>query len=116
MHELDRHRALADGGGDALHRACVDIADGKDAELTRLEEERSLTAERLGLDIAPGEQEAVLVHRNMAAQPVGVRLGANEHEERFAVDLALRAVQRVADDELLEPLFRALELDHLGVR
>ena len=37
--QANRHRALADGRGDALDRAGVDIADGEDPRAARLQEE-----------------------------------------------------------------------------
>src|ERR1700733_7449279 len=72
VHKLYGHRALADGGGDALDRARVDIADRKDPGPARLEEQRRFVAvfgEIAGGEIATGDQEAVLIHRHVAAQP-----------------------------------------------
>jgi hypothetical protein len=42
--EGDRHRALADGGGDALDRAVADVAGDEQARLARLEEQRRALA------------------------------------------------------------------------
>ena len=70
--------------------------------------------EVLALDVAAGEQKAVLVHRDVAAQPVGVGIGADEHEQRLGLELAALAGARVGDDDRLERGL-ALELDDLGV-
>ena len=40
MHELHRHRALADRGGDALHGPRAHVAGGEDARPVRLERQR----------------------------------------------------------------------------
>src|ERR1700751_4003038 len=64
--EPDGHRALADGRCDPLDRARVDVADREDSRPAGLEEVGTLAGvegEVLGLEVASGEQEAVLVHR-----------------------------------------------------
>ena len=54
----------------------MDIPNREHTRLARLKEVGPLLTtghEILVWDIASGEQEAVLVHRDLAAQPVGVR-------------------------------------------
>ena len=95
--EAHDHRSLADRGGATLDRSRADIADREDTGHARLEE-------ALGAGLLAGEDEAVVVERDGAAEPVGVRRGSEEEEEGgerdpFAVaegrrfELAVGAVQ-----------------------
>src|SRR5207237_6796791 len=94
MHEANGHRALSDGRGDSLDRSGMDVADGEDPGLAGLEEERPLVAvgrEVLALDVAAREQDAVLIHRDMTGDPIGVRGCTDEHEQRLRLELARAA-------------------------
>ena len=71
MHEGDRHAALADGGGDALHRARAHVAAREDARHARLEQVR-ISVERPAAriaDIGAGEHVAAPVERDLGRQP-----------------------------------------------
>src|SRR5262245_22301054 len=72
--EGNDHRAFANGGSDPLGRPTPRVADRVDARDARLENP-------LRADLVAGENEAVLVAHRRVAQPVGVRLGAQEEEE-----------------------------------
>ena len=79
MDKLDRHRALADGRGDAFDRPGAHVADSKQTGQARLQEVWSPGAVGAGvlvLDVDAGDQEPVLVHRDVTTEPLGVRGGA----------------------------------------
>src|ERR1700744_6071226 len=100
--DADGHRALADGGGDALDRAGAAVADGEDTGEAGLERHRGAAAvDRVGVEVgdvegaagdgagveggdggAPaGEKEAGVVLGQLAAEPLGAGVGADEDEE-----------------------------------
>ena len=96
--EAHDHRALADRGRAALDRPRANIANREDARHARLED-------ALGTGRLAREDEAVVVERNGAPEPVGTRCGSEEEEEErerdpFTVDerrrleLPVGAVQR----------------------
>lgn len=60
------------------------------------------------------EHETVLVERDLAAEPVGARVGANEHEHRVGIDPV--AITRAAVLQLDPPQNSVtVELPHLTV-
>ena len=72
MDEADRHRSFANGRGDALDRPGVDVADREHPRLARLQKQRAVagvSGQLLVAEIAPGEQKAVLVQRDVAVKP-----------------------------------------------
>src|ERR1043166_2831043 len=85
MDELDRDRALADGRGDAVHRALPDVPCGEDTRHVGLERERA-AFERPGLvvlDIRSSENEPAVPPRELLWEPVSIRVGADHEEERI---------------------------------
>src|SRR6185437_13978606 len=104
----DGHRALADGGGDALDRAGAAVAYGEDAGEAGLEGEGG-AADRAGgaaevgdLEVDAGEEEAVVVLGQGAVEPLGARVGADEDEEAAAAEVATLAAAVVFDHDALE--------------
>ena len=98
MDEAHDHRSLADRGGATLDRPRANIAHREDAGHARLED-------ALGTGLLTREDEAVVVERDGAAEPVGARCGSEEEEEegerhplavpeRRRLELAVGAVQR----------------------
>ena len=83
VEELDRHRALPDGGGHSLDRTVPDVAGREHPRHARLEEKRT-AVERPGAGVrkvGPREDEAVLVAIDLLQQPVGVRADSDHEEE-----------------------------------
>src|SRR6476659_9928157 len=79
--ELDRGRAFAHGGRDALHRAVTDVAGGENAGQARLEKERwAIERPSVGRQVGTGEDEPALVANHGIAEPVGSRLCPDHHE------------------------------------
>src|SRR5882757_7335083 len=118
--DADGHRALADGGGDALDRAGAAVADGEDAGEAGLQGEGG-AADRAGgaaevgdLEVDPGEEEAVVVLGEGAVEPLGARVGADEDEKAAATEVATLATAVVFDDDPLERVLAA-HLADLGV-
>lgn len=83
MHHLDGH-PLADRRRDALDRAGTDVARCDDARMAGLEQRRTpaLFAIAVGMDLLlecrTGMDEASLVGRDLARQPIGGRCRADE--------------------------------------
>src|SRR5205085_2536512 len=82
----------------ACDRAAPDISCGKHARKTCLEEKRrpslcapEIAAHRVERDAAAGQHETLLIKLHAAAQPFGVRIGADEEEERRRLDPRLGA-------------------------
>jgi hypothetical protein len=69
---------------------------------------------RLARDVGAGVDEAVLVPRDHAGQPVGARRGADEHEQRGRLAHLLRAVGAAQPDGLEVPV--AVHRGHLRAR
>ena len=98
MDEAHHHRSLADRGGATLDRPRANIPHREDAGRARLED-------ALGTGPLASEDEAVVVERDRATEPVGIRCGSEEKEEggerdpltvaeRRRLELAVGAVQR----------------------
>src|SRR5690606_39056878 len=90
--EVDRHGAFTGCRGDALHRAMADVSGDKDSRNAGLEPER-LAPYRPALwdmprlaEIWPGQQISLRVDRDQVGDPVGLRHGADEDEERIGRD------------------------------
>jgi len=80
--QSDGHRPFADGRGAALDRPAADVAHAEDARSTGLQEQRRpAVTVRLRRDFAAGEEEPVGVGGQLALEPPGGRLGADEDEE-----------------------------------
>src|SRR6476469_7185177 len=73
--QVDGHAALADGGGDPLHRVEPDVAGREHAGGARLERERRSFECPLGIDrldhLRAGDHEPVGVAGDLGAEPVG---------------------------------------------
>ena len=102
--ERDRHAALSDGGGDALHRAEADVAAGEDAWDARLEQERiALELPPVGdAEIRAREHIAAGIERDLLRKPAGLGVGADEDVEPAGLVAARLARLRVADVDRLE--------------
>ena len=74
MDEAHHHRALADRGRATLDRPRANIAYREDARHVRLQD-------ALGTGPLAREDEAVVVERDRAGEPVGVGCGSEEEEE-----------------------------------
>ena len=83
MHEGDRHAALADGGGDALHGAEPDVAAGEDARDAGLEQVRvAIGSPRAGGGhVGAGQHVAVVVERDLGREPRRLGIRADQDEE-----------------------------------
>jgi len=77
------HRPLSD----TLDRTLTDIPGRKHARHAGFERKRwtlpwAAVSRIIATDVAAGEQEAVPVALNTRGQPISVRLGADQHEQR----------------------------------
>src|SRR5262249_47490807 len=102
--------ALADRGGDPLHRAAADVADSEDARPAGLE-----GMPIAGAGLGAGANEAMAVERDAAlGEPRGIRIGADEKEELrgAAADLPTAAARAPADR--LQLSAGALDAAHLA--
>jgi tetratricopeptide (TPR) repeat protein len=79
MNRGDRARAFAHGGSHPLDRAGTEVADGEDPGCAGAERQRR------GAQPAVGEDEALVVTGH-TGHPAGHRLGADEAEQRPAVE------------------------------
>src|SRR5689334_12750379 len=107
--EVDRHAALADGGGDPLHRVEPHVPGREDARHAGLQRERgsvlgpgrpAWALQKLG----PGHHEAVVVAQDVVTEPVGARHGADEDEQPRGLDVLRRPGGAVAQGQRLEVL------------
>src|SRR5205809_429609 len=73
---VDDDRALADGGGDSFDRSAAYIARGEDSRQAR----RSRCG-RVRSCLATGQDESPLVALHRWGEPLGVRLGPDQHEQ-----------------------------------
>src|SRR5215467_3073163 len=111
VYEPYRHGAFPDGGRSALDRPAADVSDGEDPRRAGLQEQRrsALVAEFGCGDIAAGEQKAVAVLCELAGQPLGSGLRADEDEQleeflvRGTLGCAASSSGRSADDIKLIP-------------
>ena len=117
MHEQHGHRAFAYRGGDALDRLVAHVACGEDAGDARLERERLPVLQRPGRatlghvqHLVAREDEPALRARRSVAEPVGVRLGADEDEHRRGGNA--RELPGLVDRDLLQ-LVLSVRLAHL---
>src|SRR3954453_534946 len=104
MYEGDGHAALADRGGDALDRGGADVAAGEDARDARLEQMR-VPLERPATrraQVRAGEDEALLVQRDVLREPAGLRVGADEDEQAARAEPGHGAGSTVADVDRLQ--------------
>ena len=83
MNKGDRDAALADGGGDALHRAEANVAAGEHARHAGLDQIRvaAFVPAPCFHHIAAGQNIAARVTRDFRRQPVRFGVGADEHEQ-----------------------------------
>src|SRR5262249_36320222 len=104
VHEGDRHAALADRRGNALHRAEPDVAAGEDAGDARLEEVR------VAVELPParrprveaGEHVSLLVERDLRWEPCGFGICTDEDEEPTRFEPGCLAGRGIADVDPLE--------------
>ena len=80
VHELHRHRSLADGGGASLRRAGTRVARGVDPGHAGLQQ-------ILRTDGRAGEDEAVVVARDRRVQPLRARPCSEEEEQEGQRDV-----------------------------
>ena len=82
VNHRDDDGAFADGGGDAFHAVCSDVADGEHSGDAGLEGVR-WAGERPScrFDGFAGDEEAVVVADEFGRQPAGAGLGADEDEQ-----------------------------------
>ena len=82
-YEPHGHRALPDCGHGPLDRSAADIADGEDSRPAGFQEHgHPVRVVELSLrDVAAGEQEPVGVFGELARQPLGAGLCADENEQ-----------------------------------
>ena len=119
VHEGHGHRALADGRRDPLDRLGTDVPGHEHPGHARLQVVRvpvQRPARRAACprsQVRAGADEAARVADHDAVQPLGPRCGADEDEQRAAVDGLLLTGLGVAQHEPLEVLV-ALRLDDLG--
>src|SRR4051812_9560398 len=117
--EPDGHRSLADRRGHPLDRSAADVTGGEDAGPARLEEvgragEVPTLGRGRGQDgRGTGEDETVVVERELIAEPPHVGLGADEDEHGARVEGAALAGGVVLDDDALERAI-ADDLAHLS--
>ena len=83
MHEGDRHAALADGGGDALHGAEPYVAAGEDPRDAGLEQVGIAVAlpPTGGGHVGAGQHVAVVVERDLGREPRRLGVRADQDEE-----------------------------------
>src|SRR5215469_1876569 len=83
VYEPYRHGAFPGGGRGALDRAAADVSGGEDPRRAVLQEQRraGLVGESGCGDVAAGEQEPVAVVGELAGQPPGSGLRADEDEQ-----------------------------------
>src|SRR4029453_2694968 len=117
MHERDGHAAFADGGGDALDRARSNVTASEDARHARLEQIRIAVARSIRgrRNVDAGEHVAASVARDLAGQPLGLRIRADEDEEtaaRPALLVTAAAIGYVDRGEMAV----AVDTGHLGAR
>ncbi len=105
-----------DGARHALDRARAHVARDEDARHARLEQVRVAPERPAGrLGVGAGQDEAALVARDDALQPVGARRGADEDEA--GVDrLDGLGAARVADVQRAQVVVLALRADRDGAR
>src|SRR5439155_1554252 len=98
--------ALSDCCRDALHRAGPDVAGGEDGGTAALERERAAaqkvqaSAKLVGLELSIGLQEPLAV-RGEHREPGGLRLCADEAEERLAGASLLAVVEGDGTQDLV---------------
>ena len=117
VEELDRHRALPDGGGHSLDRTVPDVAGREHPRHARLEEKRT-AVERPGAGVGkvgPREDEAVLVAIDLLRQPVGVRADSDHEEEAAGANRLLVSGGAIAEHQVLQPSV-ASAADDLGLK
>src|SRR5438270_12751199 len=103
VHQTDRHGTFARSRGQAPDRAAAHVAGGEDPGAAGLEEERrAAIAFRGGCGSRSGQDEAMVVEGDLAVQPAGSGLGADEDEEGAHVQRAAFAGGPLLDDDLLQ--------------
>src|SRR4029453_9032782 len=100
---------LADGGGDALHRAAAHVTDREDPAAAGLER-----VPLAGPGLGSRAYEALGVERDAPREPRGVRVGADEEEELRDLALALLAAVARAPADGFEAPVVAVERGDLG--
>src|ERR1700675_3078340 len=85
---MNTDSALAHRGGDALHVAGTDIANREDPRQTGFEHlrrtgqgpSRPASISPYVIQVAAGEDETLLIHRDTSAQPLGLGRGPRHQE------------------------------------
>ena len=121
VHHADGHGPLAHRGGHPSDGPAAHVPGGEHARAAGLERQRAahevpaVGVDRRGHRVRAGQDEAPLVHGELALQPARVRLGADEHEQRAGLQAPPPAGAAVLDDHGVErPL--AGQLAQLGAR
>src|SRR6266508_708025 len=121
MDELDRRGALSDRRGDPLDRPVAHVARSEDAREAGLQPERRALERPAGWRLAGTEQVtaghdvAAVVTLDDAVQPPGVRLGADQHEQRRRGHRLGGAVLPVDQRDAFQPP-PPVPVDHLGAQ
>ena len=108
MHQGDRHRALADGGGDPLHRVGAYVAGDEDAGDAGLQaptaRARASTRGALAVEdeVGPGEQEAAIVALQDPCSQSVLGCGPDEDEQMAGLDPLGLAGRHMAQGQRLE--------------
>src|ERR1700761_4728955 len=82
----DRHGPLADRGRHSLHRPAAHVSGGEDTGHAGFQEDRAadrcqpVRAGNVIRCVPTGFDETVVVERDRAGQPLGIRVRPNEHE------------------------------------
>ena len=103
VHRAHGARTLADGGGDALHRAVADVAGGEHAGHGRLKwQRRRCPRGQRPHQLTIGEHEPILVEQHAVTQPARRGLRADEAEQPRAGNRLLLAGRGVPQRHLVQ--------------
>src|SRR5215831_8057549 len=104
VYEPYRHGAFPDGGRGALDRPAADVSGGEDPRPAGLQEQwrAALVGESGCGDVAAGEQERVAVLGELAGQPLGSGLRADEDEQPADGQVRLCGLARATDPHGLQ--------------
>jgi hypothetical protein len=116
VEELDRRRALSNGGRHALDGTVSNVAGRKDRRHARLEEKRISIMRPSGLgEIRSREDETPRIPGDLTRQPLGVGARADHQEEPIGVDGLLDSFCPVTKHQVLEPTV-APTVDDVGTK
>src|SRR4029077_8624560 len=120
MHELHDDGALADAGGDTLHRAVAHVTDDKNARNIGFEqagiavERPAFRALAIVEQVRTGQDDPALIAHHQRVEPFGARLRADEDEQASGRELFGFRGDRTLDGNLRKPRVPG-SFDHAGV-